>query len=309
MRKTFRLLLVCAGLAAVALAAPASWAGAHTWDVWEVFSNADGTIQFVELREANGTNFETGIGGHAILASPSGNTFTIPGNVVSPTANKSYLIATPGFAALPGAPTPNAIENTGFLFALTDTSVQYNPYDTATWTAGSLPTNGIQSLQRSGPGQPLVAGTNSPTNYAGQTGSVNAAPAIPGVPGLQVSKLSADGSSLQVSYDTATCGDGNDHQILYGEKSGFPAALGGTFTLTGAACDIGTTSPYTWNGTPNAGDGHGLVWFLVVGENNGGKEGPWGQQTGSLERSGPGTGGASNQCSATTKDTASGCGN
>lgn len=305
MRKFYRAMLAVA----VSLAAPAAWAGAHTWDVWEVFSNADGTIQFVEIREANGTNFETGIGGHAILANPSGNTFTIPASVASPTANKSYLIATPGFAALPGAPTPNAIENTGFLFAPTDTSVQYNPYDTATWTAGALPTDGIHSLQRTGPGLPLVVSTNSPTNYAGTTGSVNAAPPIPGVPGLLVSKVTSDGASLQITFNTATCGDGNDHQILYGDRSGLPAALGGTFTPLGGACSIGTTSPYGWAGTPNAADGSGLLWFLVVGEDNAGKEGPWGQQSGSLERSGPGTGGASNVCSATAKDTASTCGN
>ena len=295
---------------AVSLVAPSVWAGAHTWQVWEVFSNASGTIQFVELREAAGTPGETGIGGHQILANPSATSYTIVNSVASPTSNKSWLLATPGFAALPGAPTPNEIKASGFLFQLTDTSVAYTPFNTATWTAGLLPTDGIRSLQRPGPGQALaVTLANSPTNYAGQTGSVNAAPPIPGVPGLTVGKLAADGSSLEISFNTATCGDGNDHQILYGEKSGFPAALGGTFTLAGGTCNIGASSPYTWNVTPDAADGNGLVWFLVVGENNSAKEGPWGTQTGSLERAGPGTNGASNQCAVTNKDTASTCGN
>lgn len=295
---------------ALSLMATAALAGAHTWDVWEVFSNADGTVQFVEIREANGTDFETGIAGHQMLANPSGTVYTIPSpsGVVSPTANKSYLIATPGFAALPGAPTPNAIKAAGFLFALTDTSMMYSPYDTATWTAGALPTDGVHSLQRPGVGQAMAVAVNSPTNYSGATGSVNAGP-IPGVPGLTVSKLAADGSSLSIAYDTATCGDGNDHQILYGQKSGFPAALGGTFTLVGGACSIGATSPYTWNGTPNASDGSGLIWFLVVAENNANKEGLWGTQTGNVERSGPGTNGASNLCSITSKDIGSSCGN
>jgi hypothetical protein len=36
------------------LAAQAALAGIHTWDVREVFSNADGSIQFVEFWEAGG---------------------------------------------------------------------------------------------------------------------------------------------------------------------------------------------------------------------------------------------------------------
>jgi hypothetical protein len=112
-----------------------------------------------------------------------------------------------------------------------------------------------------------------------------------------------------VSFDTGTCSDGNDHQILYGQRSGFPAALGGQFTLLGGTCSIGTASPYAWSGTPSASDGSGLLWFVVVGENNVGKEGPWGRQTGGTERSGPGTNGSSNVCSITDKDTASTCGN
>ena len=37
-------------------------AGIHTWDVNEVFSNADGTIQFVELWESQGFTSEVGVG-------------------------------------------------------------------------------------------------------------------------------------------------------------------------------------------------------------------------------------------------------
>ena len=55
--------------------------------------------------------------------------------------------------------------------------------------------------------------------------------------------------------------------------------------------------------------GSGLIWFLVVGENNANKEGLWGTQTGNVERAGPGTNGASNVCSITTKDVGSSCGN
>ena len=292
----------------LSLLAPAVFAGAHTWDIWEVFSNADGTVQFVEMKDPVGTA-ETFIGGHQIRGNPSGTLYTILNNLSGGTNNKFWLVATPAFAALPGAPTPDEIKPAGFLFTVSDTSVAYVGNDTMTWTAGALPLDGIHSLQRPGMGLAPLSVVNSPTNFAGGTGSVNAAPPIPGVPGLTVGKLAADGSSLSVAFNTASCGDGNDHQILYGQKSGLPAALGGTFTLLGGACNIGTGSPYTWNTVPDAADGSGLLWFLVVGENNANKEGLWGTQTGNVERSGPGTNGASNVCSVTSKDVASTCGN
>lgn len=284
--------------------APAALAGAHTWDVWEVFSNASGTIQFVELKDPVGTA-EDFIGGHQVQGSPSGNVYTIQNNLSGGTNNKFWLVATPAFAALPGAPVPDEIKQAGFLFATTDTSVAYVGLDTMSWASGALPLDGVHSLQRPGIGQTPVSIVSTPTNFRGDTWAVS----IPGVPGLTVAKNAADGSSLTVSFNTASCTDGNDHQILYGQRSGFPAALGGTFTLLGGTCNIGTGSPYTWNTVPSDSDGSGLLWFLVVGENNANKEGLWGAQTGNLERSGPGTNGASNVCSVTNKDVGSTCGN
>ena len=154
-----------------------------------------------------------------------------------------------------------------------------------TWAAGALPLDGIRSLQRPAANQAPVSTVNSPTNFAGGTGTVNV---IPGVQTLTVAKNAPDGSSLSISFNATACAAGYDHQILYGQKSGLPATLGGTFTRLGGACNIGTASPYTWTPTPDAADGSGLVWFLVVKENNAGKEGPWGRQTGNVERSGPG---------------------
>ena len=291
--------------------ATAALAGAHTWDVWEVFSNASGTIQFVELKDPVGTS-ETFIGGHQIQGSPSGNLYTIVNNLSSgaSTNNKFWLVATPAFAALPGAPAPDEIKPAGFLFATTDTSVAYVGLDTMTFGGlNPLPLDGIHSLQRPGLNLAPVSSVNSPTNFRGDTASVDATPPIPGVPGLTVAKNAADGSSLTVTFNTATCGDANDHQIVYGQRSGLPAALGGTFTPLGGACNMGTTSPFVWNTVPDASDGSGLLWFVVVGERNAGREGLWGTQTGNLERSGPGTNGASNVCGITNKDVAGTCGN
>jgi hypothetical protein len=123
------------------LAGGTASAGQHTWDVNEVFSNSDGTIQFVELEEVNGTPNETG--------------------VIDETLSSD---ATQGFADLPGAPTPDVIIPAGsvpFINTAGDT-IDYSIYDS--WTFGAIPTNGIDSLDRTS-----GVGASTPTNYAGET--------------------------------------------------------------------------------------------------------------------------------------------
>jgi len=292
--------------AAVAFTIPAAYAGEHTWDVWEVFSNADGSVQFIELRETNGGNAENGVNGNAVSVSPSGHTVTIPNPVVGGTAFHSYLIATPAFKLIPGNPTPDLELPAGtvnFIVAATDTSATYSPWDTATWTAGTLPTDGVHSLSRTTVGGPLTVQNATPTNFAGAT----IQPTLPGEPSLVASRLNADGTSVSVSWDTAACGGEVDHQILFGNKSNFPAIVGGNYTLQGGTCDIGTTAPYTWT-APSASDGSGLLWFLVVAENNAGREGSWGKYDATNERNGSGTGGSSGVCSITNRDLSNACG-
>jgi len=290
----------------LAVAAPTSvFAGAHTWDVNEWFSNADGTIQFIEIQEANGTPNETGVGNCFITS--NARSYDIPNNVASPTTNKYLLFATPAFAALPGAPTPDFLFPAGQVpfFATTGDTLRYSPYDTRTFGAGVLPTDGVHSLSKL-----LAVQVNSPTNYAGQTGSVDASPAPPGVPAgsVTVAKLDSEGSNLAVSFDSATCTGDADYQILYGDKSQLPASPAGAFAVAGAACAIGGTSPYAWSSVPSAADGSGLLWWIVVATNGGSKEGSWGDDGDGAERLGPGSGGSSGQCGVTTRDLGNACG-
>jgi len=301
------LLFVAAALTLLSgFSQPVVLAGAHTWVVNELFSNADGTIQFIELRENNGGAFETGVGGHPVTS--NGNSTTITNNVASPTGFRSILFGTAAFAALPGAPTPDYIINSGF-FSVNGDTISYVPYSTLTFGAGVLPTDGVRSLNRN-----LTTGTNSPTNYAGQTGTVNAAPAPPAVPDgsgatipMSVTALDAAGSSLSISWDTSSC-TGGSRNIIYGQGSQLPGTPSGSFGLSGSVCNIGSSSPYKWDGVPLATDGTGLIWWLLVVNDASGAEGSWGRSSSGAERTGPGGGGSSGQCGSTTRNISNTCG-
>ena len=160
------------GLAAAALAAPAM-AASHGWEINEVFSNADGTIQFIELMNPTAAGNETGLNGKWVLSVVGGMQFDFPGNLPCNdcTAFKHLLLATAGFAALPGAPTPDYIIADNF-FALDGDTIEYWFYDSWSFGPGDLPTNGFHSLNRD-----LTTGPNTPTNFADETGEVNACPA------------------------------------------------------------------------------------------------------------------------------------
>ena len=301
-------------LASIALAFVPASAGAHTWDVFEIFSNADGTIQFVELREMNGTSGEIGVGGGFLTSNT--RSFDIPSNVDPPTTNKHILFGTAAFDALfsqlPGHPHVDFLipANMVPFFSVNGDTIAYSPYDFRTFSAGQLPTDGSLSLNLDIPTQTFVSLSNTPENYAGATGTIDATPPPPGVPDgrggstpMLVSKLAADGSSLSISWGT-TCGAPR-YSILFGDRSQLPTVPGGAFAVGGGVCGI-TASPYTWTPTPIPVQGP-LVWWLIVAVDSG-AEGPWGKDSQGVERVGPGAGGSSGQCGAAAKDTTSACG-
>jgi len=154
-------------LCAIALVVSASAAHAtfHLWTLSEVYSNADGTIQFIELRTSpGGQQFLTG---HEITSSQgtSSRSFIFPSDLPGDTAGRTFLIGTTGFAAL-GLVTPDYIVPNGFLFT-TNGSINFAGVDSVSWTA--LPVNGVTSIDRSG-----ATAINSPENFAGATASVPA---------------------------------------------------------------------------------------------------------------------------------------
>jgi hypothetical protein len=295
-------------------------AGSHLWRFAEAFSNADGTIQFIELHESSGVdNGEIFVPGHAIASTTKNYTIPAP-NLPATTANKRLLFATPAFAALPGAPTPDYTFPAGSVpfFSIVSDTLACTGWPSMIIGAGQLPTDGIHSLvcanENSCSGANIVVAINSPTNFAGQTGSVNASSPPPAVPDgsagstpMTVSKLNPDGTSLSIAFDTAACSGVTNRQIIYGQGSQLPVSPGGSFGLTGSACSVGG-SPFTWNPAPDANPATGLVWWLLTVRDASNREGSWGKDSAAQERVGPGAGGSSGQCGVTTKNISNACG-
>lgn len=157
---------------AVALAgATAAQAGHHRWDFTEIFSTADGSAQFIELFSAN--SGEAGLGPFTITA--GANTFNFVTNLPGDTLNTWVLIATSNFAGLPGGVTPDYILPASFFSTAGGTLNYASGADV--WNYPAVPTDGLKALQRDG-----SSAVNSPTNFAGVSGSVNLSP--PPVPAL-----------------------------------------------------------------------------------------------------------------------------
>jgi hypothetical protein len=308
-------------LVSLSIAVFPATAKSHTWRFSEAFSNADGSLQFIELHESLGLNDETLVPGHVIASTATGLNFMIPQPALPmTTANKRLLFATPAFrdlwATLPGAPVPDYIIPAGF-FSRTSDTLTCTGWPNFAFTAGQLPTDGIHSLVcnlTSCTSSQLVVEVNSPTNYAGQTGSVDTStppPAIPdgsaGSTPMTVAKLNAAGTSLAIAFDTATCSGVTNRQIIYGLRSQLPGTLGGSFGLTGSACTVGG-SPFTWDPAPDANPGTDFVWWLMTVRDGSNREGSWGKDSAGQERVGPAAGGSSGQCGVTTRNVSNVCG-
>lgn len=303
-------ILVCSG-------APA-WSGVHLWRITEAYSNADGSIQFIEMTTCCGS-----AGGEIFLSgsmlTSNGHSFRFPGNLAPATPetpNNHVLLATDGYTTLPGVPARDYKIDDNF-FATTGDRLVFSVYDTWIFGPGLVPTDGVGSLNKDeddNADTPFVQ-RNSPTNVHDQTGTIGAAggpPAVPdglgGTTPLLVGSSTPDGSSLRLSHDIASCTNSvANHHIIYGQKSGLPALPGGLYTPLGAVCGIGNAVPYDWIGSPTPDDGLKLIWFLVVTTDSSGVEGSWGKDSLGNERNGLGNAGASGIC-AVTRSLTNACG-
>ena len=159
LQRSFQCLTVAGLLAATATTVSAD---AHKWEISEVFSNADGTIQYIEW--FTGDDDEQFLTLES-LSTGSGNSFNFPNNLPSSfTGGRRFLMATPGFAAISGMPTPDYIMPAGFINPAGDT-LNYTGGDVVSF--GALPTDGTSAVSRTG--TPMAS---SPQNFTGDTASV-----------------------------------------------------------------------------------------------------------------------------------------
>jgi Ca2+-binding RTX toxin-like protein len=218
----------------------------HLFDINEVYSNADGTVQYVELLGlSNGQNF---LSGHTLVAQSSSGggsrTFTFNTNLPDGFTNgKTVLIATQGFADL-GLVTPDYIIPAGFLFTAGSTMLNFGE-GADTFGPASLPLDGVTSLSGNGTAQ-----TNSPRNYAGETGTItadsNTAPELD-KPLADAVIGAGQALDLRVPGDSFSDADGDPlaYSAALADGSALPAWLGfDTTTLTffgeAAAADAAT---------------------------------------------------------------------
>lgn len=165
----------------VAGAAPRSAAAfGHLWEITEVYSNADGSVQFIELfSEAPAETFVTGT---FLRSEGNARNFDFPSDLAGSTLNRHLLVATAGFAALPGAVAPDYVMPDAFFRTSGDTlsfwSDGFYPAPPLVWNsfafggATPLPLDGLLSLVRDHDSTLIGSAPNSPTNFAGQSGSV-----------------------------------------------------------------------------------------------------------------------------------------
>jgi hypothetical protein len=164
----------------------------HLWVITQAYSNADGSVQYIELAAyASGQQF---VANHTIVASQGSTThsFTIPHDLPGDTAvttsddygyyggggsttYRSMVIGTQGFAAL-GVVTPDYVVPNGFLFTSGGTLRWGEGADV--WNYPALPTDGNLALYRTG-----VTGDNAPLNFNGQTGKITLTGATANTPG------------------------------------------------------------------------------------------------------------------------------
>ena len=141
----------------------------HLWDITEIYSNADGSIQFVEF--STNASFQGQLRNHALVSTSFDNSFTLPSNLSSSTANRFFLIATPDFAAAAGI-VPDYTLSGPLFFDMDGDTVSLVGADAITFGSGDLPLDGIHSLNETLGGGMRSIAPNSPTNFAGQTGSI-----------------------------------------------------------------------------------------------------------------------------------------
>ena len=165
-------LLARFALILLGFAANPSFAVFHLWQMTELYSNADGSVQFLELTALSGG--QQFLEGHGLVSrnanGSTSNSIQFDHNLGGDTSGRTFLVGTQGFAAL-GIVAPDFIVPNGFFFT-GGGSIDFGE-GSDRWTYGPLPGGNLSLLRN---GQTAV---NSPTNFNRATGSVPASNPTP----------------------------------------------------------------------------------------------------------------------------------
>jgi hypothetical protein len=162
-----QLLVLLAVLVLVPLSASARF---HLWQITEVYSNANGTVQFVEAETVNPTDNENLTASKHLTSSATD--YTVPTDLPTTTVTHFLLFATPAFASQPGCTnvTPDfTLAGPNFMSTAGADLINFANVNNFSYTAGELPTDGVHSLNEPYNSNVRATANNSPTNYAGQT--------------------------------------------------------------------------------------------------------------------------------------------
>jgi hypothetical protein len=236
----------CVALLVVAAAVFASSALAafHLFRVDQVYSNADGSVQYVVIREVTGSDGESFWQGNSLTTTGAGGTqqFRFPANLPSSaTASRSVLIATSGFAAL-GLVAPDYTIPAGFV-PRTGGTLNYASVDQITLPA--LPADGATAIDRNG--NPVAA---MPKNFAGAMATLTT-PAPPAATAPDLDQHGLTGSW----FEPATSGQGFELEFYPNlVAAGTALVQGAWFTFdTAPAGGADRQRWYTFNGNGQSG--------------------------------------------------------
>jgi hypothetical protein len=211
---------------ALAFVSAAASALPGTFSIQQVFSNADGTVQFLVIYDRGQNDCDAGENlwaGQTLVSSGAGpqQTFVFPANLPTcATSGRQMLIATEGFAAL-GLVTPDYVIPNHFL-QLPGGAVVFADVSVVRYT--SLPNDGVTAIDGTGQRVPNVA-----INLAGASASV--VPATPS-PRVNINQQGLTGSW----YQATTSGQGVEVEVfkdLAGAGTGY--LQGSWFTFDAAA--------------------------------------------------------------------------
>ena len=158
--------MIAATVASLSWMATATQAQAafHLWQINEIFSNASGTVQFIELFDANsgenfvGTSFVNS-NSRVRISRRSAHTNQFSRQNISAGDTRLCRLAWRSHARLH--------HPAELLFGLQDTITFTGSGDSVTFTGAQLPKNGVLSLNAN-----LTTSTNSPKNFHNEQGSV-----------------------------------------------------------------------------------------------------------------------------------------